>query len=950
MRKQRAAIALGVAAIAAGAMPSVGHDVPLGVSEADARPWTATYDWQGSTATGSANWVVDESIPGTGAPGPWYRTWLGSGAPATIGRGLGIQPVGGRTYDNGDPTKQVGGPGTILRWEVPGASTITQATFSQLRYRNENDDQYLRVKVATGTPNRDPVRDIGPAYGQSNPTTTYTPAQATLTPPLPGIGVEASMFTVCGPDAAAPPGTELYRCPDVPATTGTFGRVGRVAITLDDPDAPTLDVQSRPVIDEGWVNKRRVQKLQVTATDPSSGIQRIQVQLKTGSTTKTLADQTVRCDPLHTTADRGGLVCPPTATVTATDPGRDTSTTDRTYVITATDYAGNTTTRTLTVRRDLKPPTTGTLSGVLRQIAATPTGLSRIVPATVTGTDGQSGVARLEVLARRQTGGKTYVIGTADADCATGCPKRTTAPLDADLSRLPRDGRYRLQVRVTDQAGNQKTFNTGTLLLDRTAPSAPKAHVLLQPNGSARAIIDQEGRDPSESSGRGDYYLLYPAGTDSPDTAIRPGDDDVRDIVGQLRTRLNGPARLVRSKDRRFPLPGYRLNDPKEPGYVLQTDYARSSSDGRRVRIVRVGQATVRLVQERTVMIGAEIGSTAGPWGTAAGALVALAVGTYLEHQIKREVQEPKKKPSACKTKECFAVYDYSHRVVLPRLGAVNTAGREFRKHPRSRTLLGRARGKIGAARSAVLQMKQQAIRAERTASPKRVKQAWEEVHDNTIRWNRALLYTRRSLNNQYAAAVRQELVDELNTIRRRAAKTAKRIARRNKVGRHTCRDSNNAPGYIVYYGQSIVGEKGPDGEPEVNYVGITSRSLKARCAGHRNKGSAKRLYPNFFTFASLPPLPTKRLAEQVEQVLMEHWGIAIPRSLENLDTETTPDREPSLLNRRLNISGRRKRGESEHQTKVRYCSYVIRGAAMLQAVGYANRAIRHFPRRNCPR
>ncbi|MGX6447487.1 hypothetical protein ACVU7I_05385 [Patulibacter sp. S7RM1-6] len=79
---------------------------------AGARPWTAEYDWQASSRTGYENWVAEESVPGSGQPLPFYRSYLG-GAPAQIGRGLAIAPLGGRVYDNGNPAGQTGGPGLI---------------------------------------------------------------------------------------------------------------------------------------------------------------------------------------------------------------------------------------------------------------------------------------------------------------------------------------------------------------------------------------------------------------------------------------------------------------------------------------------------------------------------------------------------------------------------------------------------------------------------------------------------------------------------------------------------------------------------------------------------------------------------------------------------------------------------------------------------------------------
>lgn len=479
---------------------------------AGARPWTATYDWDGTPTTGSDNWNIDERLPETGQPGPWYRPWVGSGAPPTIGPGLAIRPLGGRVYDNGDRDKQTGGPGMILRWKAPGASRITRADVSALRYRNEGDGQYLRVRVATNDPSTDETVDIGPARGQDDPGTTYEPPERSLIPSAPGVSLEAWLFTVCNPDLTAPPGTDRYRCPNVAEDTGTFGRVGRAVITLDDPDVPTVDVSAQPQIDGGWVNKRRTQRLSVSAADPSSGVRRVRIQVRIGASTRTLTDRVVSCDPLHRTPGSGGLVCPPSATATATDPSRDASSQDRTYIVTVVDYAGNETVKTVVVRRDLEAPGSGNYSGELRRLTRTWSNRIGPVPVTLRGTDLESGVAKLELVAQRRAGGRSTVIAAADVDCARGCTSASREVL-ADLSSpgIARNGAYRLSVRVTDRAGNRESFTPDAeFKRDRTPPArTPEAPQLITRKDGSVVVRFVPGRDPSAGAGLGDVIVRY---------------------------------------------------------------------------------------------------------------------------------------------------------------------------------------------------------------------------------------------------------------------------------------------------------------------------------------------------------------------------------------------------------------------------------------------------------
>lgn len=877
-----------------------------GATSADARPWTALFDWQATATTGSEHWTVQEQDPSPALPGPWYRTWLGSGAPATVGRGLGVRPLGGRVYDNGDPTQQTGGPGTVLRWTPPGGSTITRAAFGQLRYRNEAEGQYLRVRVATGNPSTNQTRDFGPAYGQNDPDTTYTPSAVTLTPTVPGLGVEAAMFTVC-----SPAGGGLYSCPNIPTGTGTFGRVGRIEITLDDPDQPVLQVQPQPAIDGGWVNKRRPQKLSVTATDPSSGIQRIQVQLKLGTSTRTLANRVVTCDPLHRTAGREGLVCPATATLNATDPGRDSSTKDRTYIVTATDYAGNRTVQTFVVRRDLQKPTSGKLGGELARVARnTASGRTGIVPATVTGTDSQSGVARLEILARRQTGGRTYVIATADADCTGGCKKRATLPAAANLSLLPKDGRYRLQVRVTDQAGNQKTFNTGTLFLDWKAPSAPKAKVTIsQRDGTASAVV-KPGRDPAESSGRGDYYLLYPATTDDHNRQIRDGDHQVRKIVDQLRPLIGGPVRVVRSRTNKFPLPGYQRRNDEEPGYILQTDYVRTSSGERRVRLVRVARATVRL-RESTDDIYRAL--RLHEYESSTRALIqGRGVATSLKPMLRSVLKGIGRGSIGVSIGLPLVVPDSTGCSSFPTPAMFEDAARSAFAAARSANSRAStaAVGRNLQIRAAVAQARRQFQDLQR-----KIDRELRFYADPCDRPAKVAQAAKNVISPQLQASERHLAGLEAQKQRQDALKWARARGKREIVPETHCRDAGRLEGrwdkgtrYVVYWSPA------PPPDASVRYVGI-SRSLKSRCSKHPEY----RRYG--LTTLKLPHLNWEE-AHNVEEALIAHWGHG---------------REGGQLLGNKIHSIRPERPE--------YCTRLLRGQTLLVLHGYGRYASAHFTR-----
>lgn len=474
---------------------------------ASARPWTANYPWQTDTTVGYENWVTNEGVPGSGAPGPFYRVFRGDAPANPIGRGLAVQPLGGRIYDNGDPSSQFGGPGTIVRWAAPGQSRITSAQFDGLRYRNENDGQYLRLRLNGATAAGTETRDYGPAYNQDDPAQTYSLPAETLTPNGGGVAAETWLYTVCAGNAGAG-----FTCPNVSSATGTFGRVGSVRLTLDDPDVPTVTLDVDPSVDSGFVRKRRTERLTVTGADASSGISRIRVQATNGAGTggASILDQQVTCDRLHRTSGRGGLNCPATSTVMKTDPASAQGRTGRTYTVTAWDDAGNQSAPLVKrIRYDENPPKSLGLSGAITRLTDW-TNKRGVVQATLRGVDSLSGIQQLSLQATRRGTTRPIVLGEAAVDCSDQCVNASAA-VGANLDLLNRDGEYRLSVRAVDRVGNTATKTVSSKVrIDTTPPkrSGRDPFYVFLPNGRIRVYF-QPGRDPQDGAGIGNVVVRY---------------------------------------------------------------------------------------------------------------------------------------------------------------------------------------------------------------------------------------------------------------------------------------------------------------------------------------------------------------------------------------------------------------------------------------------------------
>jgi hypothetical protein len=508
----------------------------LAASAAQARPWTTTYDWAAPGGAGYEGWRAEETAAGDGQPGPFYFAY-GGGSP--LGAGLAVVPIGGREYGNGDPSRSDGGPAGRLVLDAPGASRFTGVRYGDARFRNHSEGQVFRLRL--GVTPTDDTRDYYPTVGYPVDQ-THDLGDVSLSLPAGAARTEIGLLTTCR--GAVTPEQPPFQCPTVSPASQSFGQARSARLTLEDPDDPTVDVVAAPTIDAGYENRARPRTLTIHALDASSGVRRIRVELDAGATHRTLLDRTVACDPDHRTTGRGALECPPQAQDGARDAGRDGAAATRTYTVTVTDFAGNTTVRTLAVRRDLSPPSPASLIAKLTSRAGAWTNLRSGVPVRLRATDRLSGVGRLELQAVPQGPGRARTLAAVAPDCSDGC-RSVSVPATADLAQITRDGRYRLQLVATDRAGNRRVTRIATpLKIDRTPPRRCGASATFTIGANRRVrVVFPAGSDPSPGSGVRRYVFAYSAKPPGNPAAASPrrffavAADDTRAASGQRRFR-----------------------------------------------------------------------------------------------------------------------------------------------------------------------------------------------------------------------------------------------------------------------------------------------------------------------------------------------------------------------------------------------------------------------------
>jgi hypothetical protein len=453
--------------------PSVTYPVVAAMS------WTSRYDWQGApSTTGFAGWSLNETDPPPPvAAGPYYVGHLGDGS---RGEGIELDPIGGRVYDNGDPSSQDGGPRIIAQLQAPGTTTIRTASFSHVDFLDDHEGQVMRLALY-GPDGYAVVRDLAPPeYEPGGPTGTGTPyldrGPFNLGPPPAGkqaTSAQVWLFTVCAPDAPTGPPT----CEFVHSPSRSYARVGAATITFDDTEQPALDV-SGSLTETRWSRGRGTQTIVLSASDPGSGVafERL-TATSPGRAPQRVVDHEAACDADHLDPrppGREAAICPDSDSATGTQSlARLPEGTTR-YDALAQDFSGQQTTRRLLVGIDRTAPEV-TADGPLRDQPAYWVNIDHPITVNVVGRDPLSGVSsiRLEAVG---PGGRR-VMATDPHPCLVTnaqCPTVKRSTLSFVPSDLP-DGEYHFRIVATDLVGNVSVpREVKDLKLDNHAPSAPR--------------------------------------------------------------------------------------------------------------------------------------------------------------------------------------------------------------------------------------------------------------------------------------------------------------------------------------------------------------------------------------------------------------------------------------------------------------------------------------------
>ena len=473
---------------------------------ASAAPFSFSFDWAGSPATGFFGWQRTDQLPAPGADPPFlppYDASVRSGA----GPGIRLAPspaadgTRDRIYSNYDASTQSGGPKINETYTAPGTTTIARARIRDVSFLNDSEGQILRAAIidqtgAFAAESAYGMDDGSPPPGPFLPGVTYSNV---ILPELswPGYAtgiasrLELSLRTICVPAGNCP---VVHFQPD--GTPMSSGRFGTVELDLIDPEAPSLNLGGSLTTSSGWVNTNRSGRLTFTAQDPGSGVRKLRLERRGSSGTTVVLNETIACDLSHSSPPPGTLpggACPAQADRSVAQSVSTNGVT--TFLATATDLSGQSTTGQTQVRIDRQRPT-ATLAGPLRALAGRWTNRSDAVTAVVAGADALSGISKLRVAESAATSSAAEA-----AVCTTGggprlrCAPAATAHLAVALGGL-HDGRRTLRAFATDLAGNRSATVPGvTLLLDRTSPGVPRNVKLVRVGGGARATFSRPGAD-----------------------------------------------------------------------------------------------------------------------------------------------------------------------------------------------------------------------------------------------------------------------------------------------------------------------------------------------------------------------------------------------------------------------------------------------------------------------
>jgi hypothetical protein len=470
-----------------------------------AAPFSFTFDWAGSPATGFFGWQRTDQLPAPGASPPFlppYYASVRSGA----GPGIRLRPspaadgTRDRIYSNYDPSTQSGGPKINEIYIAPGTTTIARARIRDVSFLNDSEGQILRAAIidqagAFAAESAYGMDDGSPPPGPFLPGVSYSnvvlpelfwPGYATGIPSR----LELSLRTICVPAGNCP--LVHFQADGTPMSSGRFGTV---ELDLIDPEAPSLNLGGSLTTSSSWVNTNRSGRLTFTAQDPGSGVRKLRLERRGSSATTVLLNETIACDLTHSSPPSGTLpggACPAQADRSVSQSVSTNGVT--TFVATATDLSGETTTRQAQIRVDRQRPTAA-LNGAVRALAGRWTNRTDAVGATVAGHDALSGVSKLQIADSAAGSVGEAAVCTTGSGPSSRCAPAGAARLDVALAAL-RDGRRTLRPVATDLAGNRSATAPGvTLLLDRRSPGVPRNVRLTRTPSGARGSFSRASAD-----------------------------------------------------------------------------------------------------------------------------------------------------------------------------------------------------------------------------------------------------------------------------------------------------------------------------------------------------------------------------------------------------------------------------------------------------------------------
>ncbi|EHN11289.1 hypothetical protein PAI11_18330 [Patulibacter medicamentivorans] len=568
------------------------------------------------------------------------------------------------------------------------------------------------------------------------------------------------------------------------------------------------------------------------------------------------------------------------------------------------------------MRRDITKPSSGSIGGQLNTVSRKWTNRRDTIPVTVRASDSHSGVARVALSAQRVGSGRTIDLGTATPPCDRGC-KTTSSTVPVDLSRLDRDGRYRLRLQVTDRAGNQRSFTVGPQLkIDRGAPRpiGPAPTYTVRNDGSVRVLFTPS-RDPQPGSGRIRLYMVryYPAPTT--DAPLAPATARFARIrVASARAATTKESRFRKSRSRAITFhPAKDGIDTDRPVALVELDDTSGvfappeQADGEQ-GVPGERRATPRFLTEQELWKLQGLDKVEN-----AGKLLANAPKTA---PVLRPVLR-----GLVKGVGRSAILALVGSLVFPESTGCDARPTPGMFNSQARTAFDAARAAISRAASAPAGRNTTIRRS--VARARKLFRALQPAIDTQIRLygdpcdraGKVGQAGKDAISPALQASYRH--LNDLSVQKQRAdaRKWAKARSRRQTVPETHCRDArklegrwSKSSGYVVYWSPA------PPPDASVRYVGI-SRSLRSRCSKHPE-------YRRFgLTTLKLPHL-TSEEAHNVEEALIAHWGHG---------------REGGQLLGNKIHSIRPERPE--------YCTRLLRGQSLLVLFGYGRYASAHFTR-----